>query len=78
MKPENILIFNDKGTFSIKMADFGISKALNPNTTLTTIGVMVPGTPAWIAPEVVKEHVRMIFKSHSITPINVLILDKVV
>ena len=60
------------------MADFGISKALHPNTTLTTISVMVPGTPAWIAPEVVKEHVRMISKSHAIIPINVLILDQVV
>ena len=58
MKPENILICNDNGTYSIKLADFGISKDLNA-TTLSTLHS--PGTVAWIAPEVDdKGHVKII------------------
>ena len=61
MKPENILICNDNETYSVKLADFGISKPLNPLTVLSTVNVNVPGTIAWIALEVgEKEHVRLI------------------
>ena len=62
MKPGNILIFKNNQTYSVKLADFGISKALNANTTLSTVNVNTPGTVAWIAPEVQfesKEHVRI-------------------
>ena len=58
MKPENILISNDNGAYSVKLADFGISKDLSA-TTLSTLNA--PGTLAWIAPEVVKNgHVRIL------------------
>ena len=59
MKPENILISNDNGTYSIKLSDFGISKDLNSMTSTLN----APGTFAWIAPEVLKKgHVRIHFK----------------
>ena len=58
MKPENILIFKKNEIYSIKLADFGISKDLNA-TTLSTLNA--PGTLAWIAPEVVRNgHVKIL------------------
>ena len=58
MKPENILILRDNENYSIKLADFGISKDLSA-TTLSTLNA--PGTLAWIAPEVIRNgHVRII------------------
>ena len=61
IKPENILICHDNETYSVKLADFGISKPLNPKTALSTVNINIPGTIAWIAPEVgEKGHVRTI------------------
>ena len=61
MKPENILIFKDYETYFVKLADFGISKAMNTNTIWSTMNIQ--GTIGWIAPEVssgTKEHVRIL------------------
>ena len=51
MKPENILICNDNGTYSVKLADFGISKPMNPFAVISTVNINVPVTIAWIAPK---------------------------
>ena len=61
IKQEGILIFNDNGMYSVRLADFGISKLLNAQTVVST--VEIPGTPAGMAPEIQsgnKEHVRII------------------
>ena len=61
MKPGNILIYNNNRKHSVRLADFGISKQLNAQTVASTVNV--PGTPAWIAPEVqfgTKQHVRIV------------------
>ena len=47
------MICYDNGTYTIKLADFGISKQLNTGTTIVTR--YVPGTIAWIAPEVLAD-----------------------
>ena len=66
MKPENILIFNDNQTYTIKLADFGIAKPLNPNTTQLTVSMNIQGTISWIAPEIFsgsKDHVSILANS---------------
>ena len=55
-----MLIYKDNEIYSIKLADFGISKPLNPITVQSTVNI--EGTIAWIAPEVfsgTKDHVRI-------------------
>ena len=46
-----------------KLADFGIAKPLNPNTTQSTMNMNIQGTIVWIAPEVfsgTKDHVSIL------------------
>ena len=71
MKPENILIFNDKGKFSIKLADFGISKAFDLCTISTTVNMLENG--AWVAPEVAaRGHVRNFYVSFNLIQFNLI------
>ena len=44
------MIYHENGIYSIKLADFGISKDLNAKMIFSTANA--PGTPGWIAPEV--------------------------
>jgi len=50
LKPENLLLESDSATSDIRLADFGLSKFLDPKDPLN-----VPvGTPGYVAPEVVE------------------------
>jgi len=50
LKPENLLLENDSPTSPIRLADFGLSKFIDPKDPLN-----VPvGTPGYVAPEVVE------------------------
>ena len=51
VKPENVLIADDG---RVKVADFGLAKAVSANTQHTTKGVLI-GTVAYLAPELVVE-----------------------
>lgn len=48
IKPENLLVADDG---SIKVADFGIAKALDGSASLTVLGGSQWGTPAYMSPE---------------------------
>ncbi len=50
MKPENVFITQRDGATTIKVLDFGISKAGSRETNLTRTG-MIMGTPSYMAPE---------------------------
>ena len=54
LKPQNILIGKN---FTIKVADFGLSKVLNENKILKNKQYIV-GTPGYMAPELVNERAR--------------------
>lgn len=50
IKPENLLIADKaQGISSLKLADFGLSRALDPDTMAST----VCGTPGYISPEII-------------------------
>jgi len=50
LKPENLLLENNSATSPIRLADFGLSKFIDPSDPLN-----VPvGTPGYVAPEVVE------------------------
>jgi eukaryotic-like serine/threonine-protein kinase len=49
IKPGNVLVTEDGRA---KLADFGASRAVHADVTLTETGGLVAGTPAYIAPEV--------------------------
>jgi serine/threonine-protein kinase len=51
VKPENVLIADDGG---VKVADFGLAKAVSTETQHTTKGVLI-GTVSYLAPELVVE-----------------------
>jgi tRNA A-37 threonylcarbamoyl transferase component Bud32/Ca2+-binding EF-hand superfamily protein len=51
IKPENILCVDDSDIPEIKLADFGLSKLVSPNDTLT----LACGTLSYVAPEVLKQ-----------------------
>ncbi|KAF5620814.1 CAMK kinase [Fusarium sp. NRRL 52700] len=62
VKPQNILIFKppvslDPRSWWVKLADFGISKKLTTETTGTT---MAPGTPLYMAPELLQSDYQRI------------------
>jgi eukaryotic-like serine/threonine-protein kinase len=54
VKPENVLIADDSdhGTGRIKVADFGLARAVTSETQHTSTGVLI-GTVSYIAPEIV-------------------------
>jgi serine/threonine protein kinase len=51
LKPENILVCEENGGRRALLTDFGLAKAIG-NPTVTQVGY-VPGTPAYLAPELV-------------------------
>ncbi|KAF3936768.1 Obscurin [Dactylella cylindrospora] len=51
MKPQNVLVFKDRPSWWVKIADFGISKRVEDQER-TALRTQI-GTPAYIAPEVV-------------------------
>ena len=51
IKPENILLSDDSEIPTIKLADFGLSKLVGPNDTLT----VACGTLGYVAPEVLTQ-----------------------
>ncbi len=52
LKPENVLISEQDGRRSVKLADFGIARILSQDDRMTMTGAMV-GSPNHMAPEVV-------------------------
>lgn len=55
VKPENVLIATDpaSGTSRIKVADFGLAKAVSADTQHTVTGGVLIGTVSYLAPELV-------------------------
>ncbi|WP_240181840.1 Stk1 family PASTA domain-containing Ser/Thr kinase [Nocardioides sp. 616] len=52
IKPENVLIADEPGRNQVKVADFGLAKAVSANTQHTATGVLI-GTVSYLAPELV-------------------------
>lgn len=50
IKPENVILESCNGKFSAKIVDFGLSKEVNSNSTLTRTGQLV-GSPLTMSPE---------------------------
>ena len=50
VKPSNILVTEDGGRTTFKLADFGYSRFMNPEESMKTM--TVAGTPAYMAPEI--------------------------
>jgi eukaryotic-like serine/threonine-protein kinase len=55
VKPENVLIATDpaSGTSRVKVADFGLAKAISADTQHTATGGVLIGTVSYLAPELV-------------------------
>ena len=54
LKPENVFLARERGRPIPKILDFGISKVRSPNAVeMTAVGVLM-GTPAYMAPELVR------------------------
>ncbi|WP_240938111.1 Stk1 family PASTA domain-containing Ser/Thr kinase [Nocardioides sp. JQ2195] len=55
IKPENVLISpdDDSGTSRVKVADFGLAKAISADTQHTATGGVLIGTVSYLAPELV-------------------------
>lgn len=55
IKPENVLIATDpnSGTSRVKVADFGLAKAISTDTQHTATGGVLIGTVSYLAPELV-------------------------
>lgn len=55
LKPGNVIVTEEKGEMKVKIMDFGISKKLEENLGLTTVGARI-GTPLYMSPEQVEEY----------------------
>jgi serine/threonine-protein kinase len=53
IKPENVLIADEPSGSSVKVADFGLAKAVSADTQHTATGGVIIGTVSYLAPEVV-------------------------
>ncbi len=55
IKPENVLIADAKSGGRVKVADFGLAKAVSADTQHTATGGVIIGTVSYLAPELVVE-----------------------
>lgn len=55
VKPENVLLSDDGGPEGVKVADFGLARAVNAETQHTATGGVLIGTVSYLAPELVTE-----------------------
>ncbi|MGC4112404.1 MAG: Stk1 family PASTA domain-containing Ser/Thr kinase [Nocardioides sp.] len=55
IKPENVLIADEPSGGRIKVADFGLAKAVSADTQHTATGGVIIGTVSYLAPELVVE-----------------------
>jgi serine/threonine-protein kinase len=55
IKPENVLIADDSSGAAVKVADFGLAKAVSADTQHTATGGVIIGTVSYLAPELVVE-----------------------
>jgi serine/threonine protein kinase len=53
IKPENVLIADEQSGGRIKVADFGLAKAVSADTQQTATGGVIIGTVSYLAPELV-------------------------
>ncbi|MGN6253123.1 MAG: Stk1 family PASTA domain-containing Ser/Thr kinase [Marmoricola sp.] len=53
VKPENVLLGEDNGHESVKVADFGLARAVNAETQHTATSGVLIGTVSYLAPELV-------------------------
>src|SRR5262249_58281042 len=53
IKPENVLIADEQSGSQIKVADFGLAKAVSAETQHTATGGVIIGTVSYLAPELV-------------------------
>src|SRR4051794_37177796 len=53
IKPENVLISDDESGSQVKVADFGLAKAVSADTQHTATGGVIIGTVSYLAPELV-------------------------
>ena len=53
IKPENVLIADGPGVGTVKVADFGLAKAVSADTQHTATGGVLIGTVSYLAPELV-------------------------
>jgi serine/threonine-protein kinase len=53
IKPENVLIADDSAGGRVKVADFGLAKAVSADTQHTATGGVIIGTVSYLAPELV-------------------------
>jgi serine/threonine-protein kinase len=58
IKPENVLIADAASGGGIKVADFGLAKAVSADTQHTATGGVIIGTVSYLAPELVVEGTR--------------------
>jgi serine/threonine protein kinase/beta-lactam-binding protein with PASTA domain len=53
IKPENVLIADERSGARVKVADFGLAKAVSADTQHTATGGVIIGTVSYLAPELV-------------------------
>ena len=53
IKPENVLIADEESSGRVKVADFGLAKAVSADTQHTATGGVIIGTVSYLAPELV-------------------------
>lgn len=54
LKPGNVMIQKKRGKFQVKVCDFGLAKALDDEGASNTVSGTTMGTPAYMAPEQVR------------------------
>ena len=57
VKPENVLIADEAHGGTVKVADFGLAKAVSADTQHTATGGVLIGTVSYLAPELVVDSV---------------------